>query len=275
MSQRLHASILAGQRQAPGGRMLPALAPYVTAGDGGLERTLAVLHALEAAGAACVELGLPFSDPIADGPHLQAAAERALAAGTTPAGVLDLVRRFRAEGGRLPILLFSYTNPLFVGLGGFGPAAAALAEAGGDGFIVPDLPPEEAGELREACADGGLGTVFFATPTSSEDRIRAAAEASTGFLYAIGRVGITGARTTFDPEVLTWLDRVRGLAGETPLAVGFGVADGAAVAALGGHCDLAISGTALVRALHDAGGTPQDAARVAAAFTTALGAGAP
>ena len=111
--------------------------------------------------------------------------------------------------------------------------------------------------------------------SSSALRCSRSAEASTGFLYAIGRVGITGARTTFDPEVLTWLDRVRDLAGETPLAVGFGVADGAAVAALGGHCDLAISGTALVRALHDAGGTPEDAARVATAFTTALGAGAP
>lgn len=269
MTARIDAAIAAGRVGAR-----PALAPYVTAGDGGLDRTLAVLHALERAGAACVELGLPFSDPIADGPHLQDAAQRALDAGTTPAGVLGLIRRFRVEGGTMPLLLFSYTNPLFVGLGGFAEAAHALAEAGGDGFVVPDLPPEEADELVEACAPHDLGTVFFATPTSSDARIRAAAEASSGFLYAIGRVGTTGARTRFDTEVLQWLDRVRELAGSTPLAVGFGVADGEAVAALSGHCDVAISGTALVRALHEAGGAPEDAARVASTFTTALGAAA-
>lgn len=261
MSARLQASLRERRR---GER--PALAPYVTAGDGGLDRTLAVLHALDRAGAACVELGLPFSDPIADGPHLQAAAERALAAGTRPRGVLELIERFRAEGGEVPILLFSYTNPLLVGLGGLEEATRALEAVGGDGFVVPDLPPEEARELSVACDEEGLATVFFATPTSSEARITAAAEASSGFLYAIGRVGITGARTRFDAEVLAWLDRVRSLAGATPLGVGFGIAEGADVRALTGHCDLAIAGTALVRALHDAGGPPTTAASVARDF---------
>ncbi|MEO2094429.1 MAG: tryptophan synthase subunit alpha [bacterium] len=259
-------ALLAAPSPGPG----PGIAPYITAGDGGLERTLAVLHGLERGGAVCVELGLPFSDPLADGPALQAAAQRSLEAGTTPDATLEVIRSYRDQGGKLPILLFSYSNPLWVGLGGLRASAERLAEAGGDGFVVPDLPPEEADELCAACDELDLGTVFFATPRSSIERIRSAARASSGFLYAIGRVGVTGLRTSFDDEVLDWLDFVRELAGNTPLAVGFGVAEPADIRALAGHTDLAICGTALVNHLHNTAGTPEDAAASAQALVTRL-----
>ncbi len=265
MNPRLQAALEAGRK---GG--CPGIAPYLTAGDGGVGRTLAALHAIEKAGAVCVELGLPFSDPLADGPVLQAAAERSLEGGMTPTRTLDLIQRYRQEGGQMAVLLFSYTNPLFVGLGGLRASAERLAAVGGDGFVVPDLPPELAGELQDACEELDLGTVFFATPRSSPARIRAAAEASSGFLYCVGRVGVTGQRTHFDAEVLRWLDQVRDLAGSTPMAVGFGVATPGDITALAGHTDLAISGSALVQHLHRTKGTDQDGAQAAFDFVAAL-----
>jgi tryptophan synthase alpha chain len=252
------------------------VAPYVTAGDGGLARTLAVLHGLEQAGAACVELGVPFSDPIADGPLLQAAAQRALEAGTTLDGVLDVVRAYRAEGGRLPLLAFSYLNPLL--RGGLARTAARLAEAGLDGTLVPDLPVEEADELRAASAAHGLAPVFFATPTTSDARIAAASRASRGFLYVIGRTGITGAATALGGDALAFLARARAHA-DKPLGVGFGIRSAEQIAALRGHASLAIVGTALVQHIHDAAqgaADPLAAARAAAmSFVRDLAQGAP
>ena len=226
------------------------LAPYVTAGDGGLSRTLDVLHALEEAGAACVELGVPFSDPIADGPILQAAAQRSLEAGTSVDGILDLVARFRAAGGGLPILLFSYSNPLFVrGIAG---AAQELAAAGADGLLVPDLPVEEMGPWSEAAVAAGLAPVGFVTPTTTEARVLRAAEASRGFVYVIGRTGITGARTDLaDAATQSFLARVK-QASRLPLGVGFGIHSADQVAAITPHATLAIVGSALVQHLHEA-----------------------
>lgn len=145
-----------------------------------------------------------------------------------------------------------------------------LAEVGGDGFVVPDLPPELASDLQAACLELDLGTVFFVTPRSSPSRIRAAAKASTGFLYCIGRVGVTGSRTQFDAEILRWLDSVRALAGSTPLAVGFGVAEPEDITALAGHTDLAISGSALVQHLHLVGGSPLETSVAAHKFVARL-----
>jgi len=237
------------------------LSPYITAGDGGLDRTKRLLHALQKAGATCCELGVPFSDPIADGPVLQAAAERALAAGTTLNGILDMVRRFRDEGGTLPIALMSYCNPL--AHRGWEVACQQVAQAGVDALILPDLPVEEGEPVQAAAAKNGLCTVFFAAPTSGPDRIRRAAEASQGFLYVVGRTGVTGAGTQFDSSALEFIAEVRDLAGKTPTAVGFGIASAADVTAATLHADLAIVGTALVRRIHDAG--PNDDAAVAAA----------
>jgi tryptophan synthase alpha chain len=222
---------------------------------------LLLLHALERAGANCCELGVPFSDPIADGPVLQAAADRALAAGTTVDGIFATVRRFRAEGGQLPIALMSYCNPL--GHRGWPEVCAEAAQAGVDALILPDLPVEEGAPIQAAAQAAGLCTIFFAAPTSSNERILRAVQASQGFLYVVGRTGVTGAGTTFDHRAQDFLTRVAGLAGDLPTAVGFGISSAADVRAATQHADLAIVGTALVRAIHAAGG--EDAAAVAAA----------
>jgi tryptophan synthase alpha chain len=224
------------------------LAPYVTAGDGGLETTLAILRAIDNCGAACVELGVPFTDPIADGPVLQAAANRALEAGTTLRGIFELVSDFRKSGAELPIALFSYANPL-VRLG-WEEAARRSAEAGVDAWLIPDLIPEEAETMRSAAIDHGIAPIFFVAPTSSPERIRAAAEASRGFLYVIGRVGVTGGKTELDDSTLEFLDRVREMCA-LPLAVGFGLSTADQVAAVTRHADLAIVGSAFVQRIHE------------------------
>ena len=272
------ADVLAENRVARVARALAergalGVAPYVTAGDGGLARTRAVLEALESGGAACCELGVPFTDPIADGPVLQRAAERALAAGATLEGIAEMVRGFRADGGELPVLLFSYLNPLLAG--GIDRRLGALREAGVDGILCPDLPAEEAAEAARLARSAGLALPLFAAPTSTDARVRAAAELSTGFLYVVGRVGVTGARTEVGAAQREALARVRGLAGDTPLGVGFGIAERTQVAALRGAAELAISGTAFVRAIHG-DGAPDDAAAVsrAAALLEDLRAGA-
>ncbi len=230
-----------------GGRC--GLAPYVTAGDGGLDRTLAVLQALEGAGADCVELGLPFSDPVADGPTLQAAAQRALAAGTTFQGVLELIERLRGAGGQIPLLAFCYANTIVSR--GARAACAQLAAAGADGLLIPDLPVEERGCLQDAVEEADLAQVFFVTPTTSSERIVAAAEASRGFLYVIGRTGVTGARTQLGTAGHEYLTRVRGLV-DCPLGVGFGIRGPEEVAAVAPHAQLAIVGSALVEHIHQA-----------------------
>jgi tryptophan synthase alpha chain len=230
--------------RARGGR---GLIPYVTAGDGGMDLTLEVLSALERAGACAAELGLPFSDPIADGPILQAAAQRSLERGTTLEGVLGAAREFRASS-ELPLVLMSYANPL--ARRGWARSAELVAAAGVDGLIVVDLPPEEAGALLSAAGAGSLATVFFAAPTSSDERVRAAARASRGFLYAIGRLGVTGGPTAVDRELLGFLERMRGLAGTLPVAAGFGIRSAEQLRAVHSVVELAIVGSALVERVH-------------------------
>ncbi len=253
MNNRLHR--VTRELRASGRR---GLSPYLTAGDGGLDQTLDLLHAVEASGASCCELGVPFSDPIADGPVLQAAADRALAAGTTVNRILAMVARFRDNGGSLPIALMSYWNPL--GHRGWPAFCSEAATAGIDALIVPDLPVEEGGEVMEAAAAAELCPIFFAAPTSSERRIRASAAASRGFLYVVGRTGVTGAGTTFDSSALDFLKGVRALAGDLPLAVGFGIRAAEDVAAATRYADLAIVGTALVERIHRAGAQATQAA---------------
>jgi len=254
------------------------LAPYVTAGDGGLETTLAVLRAIEQAGATCVELGIPFSDPIADGPLLQASAQRALQAGTTFERTLEMLSRLRlGSDGRapseLPVALMGYANT-FLRRSARG-AARAIAEAGGDALLVADLPVEEGAELASAALEAGLCPIFFAAPTTSDERIVRAARASRGFLYAIGRTGVTGRSTALDPAVLAFLERVRRLAGELPVAVGFGLSTREQVRAVTRHAELAIVGSALVERVHLAGESdpsrrPALAAEAAGAYVAEL-----
>ncbi len=246
---------------------LRGVAPYLTAGDGGLAETLRALHAVEEAGACAVELGVPFSDPIADGPRLQEAAQRALAAGATLDGILDLLARFRAAGGRLPVALMSYANPLR--RRGWEALAQRAAAAGADALIVPDLPVEEADEMRASAAAHGLGTVFFVAPTSGAARIAAACAASTAFVYVVGRVGVTGRATELDAGVTAFVDRVRAAAA-APVALGFGIATPEDVRAAAAHADVAIVGTALVQQMHEARCAGRDAAAGARAVVRAL-----
>jgi tryptophan synthase alpha chain len=260
-----------------------ALAPYVTAGDGGVSRSVAVLRALDGAGAACVELGIPFSDPIADGPVLQAAADRALAQDTGFAQVLEILRRLRAgerdaAPSALPVVVMSYLNPLL--RQGLDRALAELAHAGADAILVADVPIEEAADLESAARGAELAPIFFVSPTTSPERAARACRASRGYVYAIGRVGVTGAGANLGDEAQEFLQRTKRAAGSLPLAVGFGIASAFDVRAATRHADLAIVGSALVSAIHAAAPEPgrehdARAAAAAAGFLRELSKGLP
>ncbi|MCL6481303.1 MAG: tryptophan synthase subunit alpha [Firmicutes bacterium] len=224
------------------------LVAYITAGDPTLETTEQIVLALEQAGADIVELGVPFSDPIADGPTIQRASERALRSGTTLAGVLELVRRLRQKSD-LPLVLFSYFNPVLqMGVERFAEQAAA---AGADGVLLTDLTPEEAAPVRPVLRAYGLDTIFLAAPTSTPERLKRLAESSTGFLYLISRTGVTGARELLPAELPALIRRVR-QATTLPLAVGFGISQPGHVSVLGGLADAAVVGSALVEELERA-----------------------
>jgi tryptophan synthase alpha chain len=218
------------------------LVAYITAGDPTLEATERIVASLAEAGADIVELGVPFSDPLADGPTIQRASERALRSGTTLSGVLGLVKRLRQKT-EVPLVLFSYFNPVLqMGVERFADAAAA---AGADGVLITDLTPEEAGEFRRVVAARGLDTIFLAAPTTTDERLGRIAEASTGFLYLISRTGVTGAREVL-PEDLPALVRRARAKTRLPIAVGFGISLPGHVSILGGLADAAVVGSALV-----------------------------
>ena len=229
---------------------------YITAGDPSLEATLEFVLALAEAGADVIELGVPFSDPLADGPTIQRASERALKAGTSLAGVMELVGRIR-KSSEVPLVLFSYYNPILqMGLDKF---ARAAAEAGADGVLVTDLTPEEAEDYRRILRAQGLDTVFLAAPTSSDERLKVISAASSGFLYLISRTGVTGAKDSLSEELPGLLRRVRQFT-DLPVAVGFGISLPGHVSVLGGLADAAVVGSALV-------GEIEKAATVEAAAT--------
>jgi len=236
------------------------LVAYITAGDPSLEATERIVHALAEAGADVIELGVPFSDPLADGPTIQRASERALRGGATLAGVLDLVRKLRA-GTDVPLVLFSYFNPLLqMGLEKF---AARAAEAGADGVLATDLTPEEAQDYCRVLRARGLDTIFLAAPTSTDERLRRIAAVSTGFLYLISRTGVTGAREEL-PEDLPALVRRARAATPLPIAVGFGISLPGHVSILGGLADAAVVGSALVSEIEKASSVDAAASDVAA-----------
>jgi len=236
------------------------LIAYVTCGDPDLETTVEVVKALQEAGADAIELGMPFSDPIADGPVIQAASFRALARGTTVADVLTTARFIR-EASEIPLIAFSYLNPIMR----YGETRFAedAADAGVDAVLVTDLPPESAGPLRKGLRKRNIGMVFLLAPTSSEERVRRVSEASEGFVYYVSTTGVTGTRKDLDPELLGRLKEVRQKV-TLPLAVGFGVSDNSHYRALAPHCDAVVVGSAIVRAIGSGPGesAPERAAAV-------------
>jgi tryptophan synthase alpha chain len=237
------------------------LIPYLTAGDPSLAATESFVLALAGAGADVIELGVPFSDPVADGPTIQRAIERSLAAGTTLRGVLDLVRSLRKKT-EVPLMLFSYYNPVLqMGLERF---AAEAAAAGADGALITDLTPEEAGDYRAAMCKHDLDTIFLAAPTSTDERLARIAEVSSGFLYVISRTGVTGAKDTLPDELPALIRRTR-RATRLPIAVGFGVSLPVHVSLLGGLADAAVVGSALVEEIERAGSSVDAASQALAA----------
>ena len=220
----------------------PGLVTYVTAGDPDLDRTAGILHALDRAGADVLEVGVPFSDPLADGPVIQRATERALAAGTTLSGVLDLLRTMRDDIAA-PVVIFSYANPILR----LGPEQFAdrAREAGVDGVLVLDLPIEEADDFRAMLAARGIDTILLLSPTTTDDRLRKAAALGTGFLYAISRLGVTGARDTLAAGAQEMVHRIRAVS-VLPVALGFGISKPDHVREVARWADAAVVGSALV-----------------------------
>lgn len=242
-----------------------AFIPYVMAGDPDLETTFSILHALTQAGVDAIELGIPYGDPLADGPTIAAAAQRALDAGTQMDDVLTLVNRHKSSGGA-PIVLFTYFNPVYqFGLENF---ARAAAEAGASGVIVPDIPLEEGAELSKTLASEGLDMPLLVAPSTSRERATKIASQSSGFIYVVSRLGVTGAgmHSSLD-RLRSQVAMLRGIT-EKPLAVGFGVSSPQDVRELASVTDGIIVGSALIDAY--ASHSPHEAAQRVSAFVQPL-----
>jgi tryptophan synthase alpha chain len=234
---------------------------YITAGDPSLEATHRFVLELAHAGADVLELGVPFSDPLADGPTIQRASERALKAGATLEKVLDVVRRIR-ETSEVPLIVFSYYNPVLqMGLEKF---ASAAASAGADGVLITDLTPEESGAYRKILAEHHLDTIFLGAPTSTDERLARISACSSGFLYLVSRTGVTGARETLPEDLPALLRRARAVT-RLPIAVGFGVSLPGHVSILGGLADAGVVGSALVSEIESATSSNASPAAVEAA----------
>ncbi|MDP6580777.1 MAG: tryptophan synthase subunit alpha, partial [Vicinamibacterales bacterium] len=220
----------------------PGLVTYVTGGDPDLVRSADILLALDRAGADIVEVGVPFSDPLADGPVIQRASERALAAGVTLSSTLDLIEGVRSNI-QAAVVLFSYANPILrMGAEVF---AARAVSAGVDGVLVLDLPIEEAGAFRRTLVDVAIDPIFLLSPTTTDARIQQAAELGRGFLYGISRLGVTGARSELAAGARTLVERIRAVT-PLPIAVGFGLSRFEHVQQIGEWADAAVVGSALV-----------------------------
>lgn len=219
-----------------------AFIAYITAGDPSLKRTGEIIDALERAGTDIIELGVPFSDPIADGPTNQQAADRALASGTTLKKVLNLVTDIRSRSD-IPIVLFTYANPVMqFGLEDFGPAAAA---SGIDGVLFTDVPVEELPRFSPGLTAAGIDPILLITPTSGKARIKTASKAGSGFLYLVSRTGVTGARRRLDPDLESLIAQVQ-KGSRLPVAVGFGISDAEQVHQVADWADGVVVGSAIV-----------------------------
>lgn len=231
---------LAGKKQT-------AFVPFLMAGDPDFNRSEDMVYLLDQVGADIIEYGVPFSDPVGDGPVIQEAAQRALRGGATLAGVLESVRRIRQRCD-VPLMLFSYLNPILAyGIQRFALDAAA---AGVDGVLCVDMPPDEGSEYKRALDGAGLSTIFLAAPTTTDDRLRVIGQQSTGFVYYISRLGVTGERSALEQDLAAAVTRVKRLVGK-PVCVGFGISTPEQAAAVAGMADGVVIGSALVRLIHE------------------------
>ncbi|HMU90521.1 MAG: tryptophan synthase subunit alpha [Pseudomonadales bacterium] len=240
-----------------------ALIPYLTAGDPDLGTTLALMHTAVAAGADILEIGVPFSDPCADGPVIQAASERALCQGVRLVDVLALVSQFRASDDETPVVLMGYLNP--VEIFGYGRFADAAASAGVDGLILVDLPPEEAAQFEPLLAQAGIDLIYLVAPTTTPERARMIARHARGYLYYVSLKGVTGAGHLDVADVAARVTQLREFT-TLPVAVGFGIKDGASAAAVARHADGVVVGSALVERIGRLGHAPAQASAAVAAL---------
>lgn len=227
-----------------------ALIPFVTAGDPDLATTLPLMHGLVAAGADIIELGVPFSDPMADGPIIQRASERALASGVTLTAVLDLVRQFRTTDQTTPVVLMGYANP--VEAMGYEKFAVAAVAAGVDGLLTVDTPPEEADEMVACLKRYNIAPIFLLAPTTPESRIAKVGEMAQGYVYYVSLRGVTGAANLDVSEVAARLPLIRKHV-KLPVGVGFGIRDGATARAVAEVADAVVIGSRLVQQIEAAG----------------------
>lgn len=225
-----------------------ALIPYITAGDPAPEVTLPLMHDLVAAGADIIELGIPFSDPMADGPVIQLAMERALAHHVSLQQVLDMVQRFREDDDKTPVVLMGYLNP--IERMGYDVFAEAAAKAGVDGVLTVDLPPEEAMDVLPVFKAQGLDSIFLLSPTTTKDRARLICEQASGYIYYVSLKGVTGSSALNVTEVANKLEMLRTVT-DLPIGVGFGIRDGASAAAVAAVADGVVVGSVLVNQIAD------------------------
>lgn len=241
----------------------PSLIAYVTCGDPDLRTTKEIVLAAIEAGASVVELGVPFSDPLADGPVIQRASQRALAKHTTLEDVIQLAKEIRRQS-QAGVIIFSYLNPILrMGLGRF---SAEAANAGVDGALVTDLPVEEASDYLREMRERDLSTIFLAAPTSSDERLRSIAKVSTGFVYAVSRTGVTGKRQQISQDAQQLVKRIRRHT-KLPVAVGFGISTPEQFAEIGKFADAGVVGSALVEIIE---GNPGKEARCVGKFVGEL-----
>jgi tryptophan synthase alpha chain len=232
----------------------PALIPFVTAGDPSPSRTVAVMHGLVAGGADVIELGVPFSDPMADGPVIQRSSERALARGVSLTHVLEYVAEFRKADSRTPVVLMGYANP--IERMGYEAFVAAAKKSGVDGVLIVDYPPEESGDWLAAIGNSGIDPIFLLAPTSSDARIERVAKVARGYIYYVSLKGVTGAAHIDTLEVQNMLRRIRQHS-NLPVGVGFGIRDGATARRVGEVADAVVVGSRIVQEL---AGVPEEAA---------------
>jgi len=244
-----------------------ALIPFITAGDPSLDATVPVMHALAAAGADVIELGVPFSDPMADGPVIQLSSERALARGAGMSWVLDTVRAFRHTDTHTPIVLMGYLNP--VEIRGADAFAEAAADAGVDGVLLVDLPPEEAGPFRAALTAHDIALILLASPTTPAARLQRLCADAQGYVYYVSFAGVTGASERLNADAAA--AQLRAIREQTsvPVVAGFGIRDATSAAAMAVHADGVVIGSALVSKLAECA-APEEAAQVAGEFARAI-----